>query len=275
MTSETISNTVEPSRVVLPEAGSTTKLDAVVVEAIDKAREAAERVAGDFGVGEHRGIQGEADRIVTHFFECPHSAYRGWFWAVTLVRAARAKQATVNEVALLPGEEALLAPGWIPWRERIQAGDIAPGTVMPTPDNDPRLDPGYTGGELAKSADPAEWSQTRAVVAELGLGRERVLSDVGRTLASQRWLAGDGGPDNPSSRLAPATCVTCGYFVRLNGKLGTIFGACANEYSPYDAQVVSVDHGCGGHSDVVADERGVEHAEPVFDTIEVDGSLFD
>jgi hypothetical protein len=29
------------------------------------------------------------------------------------------------------------------------------------------------------------------------------------------------------------------------------FGACANEYAPDDGKVVSVDHGCGAHSQAV------------------------
>lgn len=251
------------------------KPDAVTAAAVDQAREAAVERAADFGVGEHIGVVAEGERVVTHLFECPHPGYSGWHWAVTMVRASRARAATVNEVVLLPGEDALLAPRWVPWSERIQAGDVAPGTLLPTPDNDPRLEPGFTGGEYAADADPAEWSATRAVVAELGLGRERVLSQYGRAVAAERWNEGDSGSDNQSSRLAPANCVSCGYFVRLQGGLGSLFGACTNEFSPFDATVVSVEHGCGGHSDVVAEERGVELASPVFDTISVDDNLFD
>ena len=35
------------------------------------------------------------------------------------------------------------------------------------------------------------------------------------------------------------------------GQLGVQFGACANAYSAADGKVVSVDHGCGGHSSVM------------------------
>lgn len=251
------------------------KMDAVTAEAVDQAREAAVEHAKDFGVGEHIGVVAEGERVVTHLFDCPHPGYRGWRWAVTMVRASRAKKATINEIVLLPGDDALLAPGWVPWSDRIQAGDVAPGTLLPTPDNDPRLEPGFTGGELAADADPAEWSQTRALVNEFGLGRERVLSSYGRAVAAERWVAGDGGADNQYTRQAPANCVSCAYFVRLQGNLGRMFGACSNEFSPFDAQVVSVDHGCGGHSNVVAEERGIELGEPVFDTIGVDENLFD
>ena len=250
-------------------------IDQIIVDSIDLAREAAQETAGDFGVGEYLGARLEpGSRQATHFFECPHPGYHGWHWAVTMTRAARARYATVNEVVLLPSQGSLLAPAWVPWADRLEAGDVAPGTLLPTPDNDPRLEPGYTGGELAPDEDPAEWAQTRAVASQLGLGRERVLSWIGRDWAAQRWLASDSGPDSPAAKQAPGPCVTCGYFVRLGGSLGRLFGACANEYSPYDGRVTSVDHGCGGHSDVVADERGVRLPEPVFDTVHVDHSLF-
>lgn len=252
------------------------EVDSVIADAVEAARAAAEEAAEDFGVGDYLGSRPEqGSRLATHYFSCQHAGYQGWQWAVTMSRASRARYATVNEVVLLPGDDSLRAPEWVPWSQRLQAGDLAPGTLLPTPDNDPRLEPGYTGGELAADADPAEWAQTRAVVTEMGLGRERVLSPEGRASAAERWLAGPGGPDNAEARQAPGHCVTCGYFVRLGGALGRVFGVCTNEFSPSDARVVAVDHGCGGHSDVVADERGVRLPEPVLDTISYDKSLFD
>lgn len=252
------------------------EVDQIIADSLTLARDAAAEAAGDFGVGEYLGSRlEEGTRQATHLFDCPHPGYYGWHWAVTMTRASRARYATVNEVVLLPGDESLLAPAWVPWADRLQPGDVTPGTLLPTPDNDPRLEPGYGGGELAADTDPAEWAQTRAVVGELGLGRERVLSPAGRDEAAERWLASDAGPDSPSARQAPGQCVSCGYFVRVGGSLGRLFGACANEYSPFDARVVSIDHGCGGHSDVVADERVARLPEPVFDTISIDHSLFD
>ncbi len=251
------------------------KLDAVTAAAVDEARAAAEETAADFGVGEHLGTINEGERVVTHVFECLHPGYPGWRWAVTMNRALRARAATVAEVSLLPGDAALLAPAWVPWSQRIAAGDVAPGTLLPTPDNDPRLEPGFHGTELGADEDAVEWSNTRTVVAELGLGRERILSAHGRDETADRWLAGEFGPHNPTAELAPANCVTCGYFVRLRGGLGRLFGVCTNEFSPADGHAVSIDHGCGGHSDVVADERGVELPDPIFDTIGIDESLYD
>ena len=89
-------------------------------------------------------------------------------------------------------------------------------------------------------------------------------------------MDGEGGPDNAMTRQAPGSCVDCGYFVRLSGSLGVTFGVCANQFSPSDGSVVSFDHGCGAHSDVVEESRGVELANPVWDTISLDEfALFD
>jgi hypothetical protein len=59
--------------------------------------------------------------------------------------------------------------------------------------------------------------------------------------------------------------------------MGLLFGACANSYSPSDAAVVSVDHGCGAHSSVPQEDRAEELPAPVWETIEWDEptSLFD
>jgi hypothetical protein len=256
---------------------STTKPDAACLAAVDLARAAAGETAGVMGVGEYLGAQAEDTRVVSHSFACPHPGYRGWRWSVTVVRAARSRVVTINEVVLLPGEGALQAKEWVPWAERIQPRDVTPGVLLPSSGDDPRLEPGYTGGEDAADPDPAEMSLIRSVVAELGLGRERVLSAEGRAEAAQRWLAGEGGPDNLLSRLAPDVCETCGFFVRLQGTLGTLFGICANAFSVSEGTVVSVDHGCGAHSNVLADERPEEPPAPIWDTIEWDApiSLFD
>jgi hypothetical protein len=198
---------------------------------------------------------------VTHIFECLHPGYRGWHWAVTVSRAPRARTVTVDDVVLLPGDEALLAPRWVPWSQRIAPGDVGPGMLMATPPEDPRLVPGYTATSDSKT--PEEAMEIRAVVRELGLGRTRVLSKEGRDLASERWLK-TRGPEAPEARQAPAPCSTCGYFLRLRGELGAVFGVCANTYSSGDGAVVSIEYGCGAHSDVVEERRGVQERHRVW-----------
>jgi hypothetical protein len=255
----------------------TAQPDATCLAAVDIARAAAEETAGVMGVGDYLGAQAEDTRVVSHFFACPHPGYRGWRWSVTVARAARARTVTIDEVVLLPGDGALQAKAWVPWVERIQPRDVTPGVLLPTTDDDPRLEPGYTSGEDSADPEPAESSLVRTVVAELGLGRERVLSAEGRDVATQRWFAGEGGPDNLLSRLAPDVCETCAFFVRLRGSLGNLFGACANAFSVSDGTIVSVDHGCGAHSNVQPEDQLEEPPPPVWDTIEWETpiSLFD
>src|SRR5581483_1429191 len=97
---------------------------------------------------------------------------------------------------------------------------------------------------------------------ELGLGRVRVLSYDGRVDAVERWYAGDAGPEAPIARAAPAACASCGFFVPLTGALRQAFGACANEYAPDDGRIVSVDHGCGAHSQAMVLPSGAPQPGP-------------
>ncbi|NEE42216.1 DUF3027 domain-containing protein, partial [Streptomyces sp. SID7982] len=96
--------------------------DRLCAEAVDLARAAAEEAAAPGVVGEHVGVVSEGDRVVTHYFEAKEPGYRGWRWAVTVARASRAKNVTLDETVLLPGADALLAPEWVPWSERLRPG---------------------------------------------------------------------------------------------------------------------------------------------------------
>ncbi|WP_235927854.1 DUF3027 domain-containing protein [Goekera deserti] len=150
---------------------------------------------------------------------------------------------TLDEVVLLPGEEALLPPAWVPWHERLRPGDLSVGDVLPSTEDDERLVPAYVADDDS-AADPAG----RVVAGEVGLGRERVLSPHGRRQAVARWLAGEFGPAAPMARQAPGSCGTCGFFLSLAGSLRQVVGACSNAYAPGDGRVVSVEYGCGAHS---------------------------
>nr|WP_100445051.1 DUF3027 domain-containing protein [Glycomyces xiaoerkulensis] len=236
------------------------RLDRICADALDTAREAAEE-SGD-GVGEHLTVEAEADRVVTHYFDCTLAGYRGWRWAVVVSRAPRARTATVSETALLPGPDALRPPEWIPWAERLEAGEVGVGEVLPAPEEDDRLMPAY----LHSDDDAVE-----DIAFELGLGRERVMNRAGRAEAAQRWYDGDRGPAAPISESAPASarCGTCGFYLPLAGSMRRAFGACANVYSSEDGRVVSADHGCGAHSEigeyVDTTPHGVAQSETVYD----------
>jgi hypothetical protein len=100
----------------------------------------------------------------------------------------------------------------------------------------------------------------------------RVLSATGRDEAAFRWYTGEQGPRSELASAAPASCLTCGFMVRLSGPLGRVFGVCANEFAPDDGRVVSVDHGCGAHSDgaVVAEAAPPDLAAPTVDELGYD-----
>jgi hypothetical protein len=251
-------------------AARTVKPDAVGVRAVDAAREALLALVDAADVGEHTGYAAEDERVVTHYFECRRRGYRGWRWAVTVARAPRLKSVTVDEVVLLPTDGAIVAPEWVPYRDRIQAGDLSPGDLLPTEEDDPRLVPGYLSGDPGD--DVVDQETLRDVVDELCLGRARVLSLEGRDLAAQRWYDGSHGPDAPLAQSAPATCSSCGFLVRLAGPLSQAFGVCANAQANDDGRVVSWDHGCGAHSEaqLAKKSRPQPLPEPVLDTLSWD-----
>jgi hypothetical protein len=214
--------------------------DALCAGAVDLARAAAVEVA-EGRVGDHLGVEVEDERVVTHSFATTDPAYSGWRWAVTVARADGQERVTVDEVVLLPGSGALLAPEWVPWSERVQPGDLSPGDLLPPPDDDPRLVPSYADVD----AERLPFDLHR----ELGLGRPRVLSLEGRADAAERWYEGPSGPDSPMAKAAPGRCADCGFLTPLAGALGRVFGVCANGRAPDDGRVVALTHGCGAHSE--------------------------
>lgn len=236
--------------------------DAACAEAVELALEAARETAYPREVGEHLGYAAEGDRVVTHYFASTDFGYRGWRWAITVTRASRAKNVTVSETALLPGEGAIMPPAWVPWLERLRPGDMGPGDLLPTAPDDIRLTPGF--------ADPEDDATDRQANWELGLGRVRVLSPEGRDQAAERWYEGTAGPRTPIAASAPAQCSTCGFFVPLAGDLRQLFGVCANAYVPDDGRVVAVDHGCGGHSEAVEIPSASEAPPLILDEMSYD-----
>jgi len=106
------------------------KLDAVLAAAVDSARAGVLTIAAADQVGAHVGAWAEGERLVLHRFEARLAGYRGWQWFATVARVPRGKQATVCEVGLLPSDDSLLAPEWVPWADRIRPEDV-PGPEEP------------------------------------------------------------------------------------------------------------------------------------------------
>ncbi len=247
-----------------------TRADAGAKAAVVDARSVLVADVGDKDVGEHLGHVVEGDRVITHLFACTRDGYAGWQWAVTVVRASRQKAITVDEIVLVPGEGAIVAPEWVPYKERIQPGDLSPGDLLPVEEGDPRLVPTYSFGDDPLSLE--DKAQIRSVAADLGLGRVRTLSLEGRDLAAQRWYDSDAGPDGPLAQSAPDSCSNCGFLLRIAGPLSKMFGVCANGSANDDGRVVSLDHGCGAHSEVQLAKKHEPQPLPdhVFDTVGVD-----
>ena len=184
----------------------------------------------------------DEDRVATYLFEAKLAGYKGWRWCVTVAKVDADAQPTICDVVVLPGPDALIAPDWIPYRARIQPGDVGVGDIVPSSLDDTRLVAGA-------QALPADEELDTAMAVELGFGRARVMSIEGRDQAAKRWYDGDRGPKSPMAESAPKPCHSCGFFIPIAGSLRSTFGVCANAISPEDARVVSVDHGCGAHSE--------------------------
>ncbi len=233
-----------------------------LAEAVDLARAAVLEDAGAELLGAHVGVDREDAVSASHLFEATVMGYRGWRWSVTVALAGDEEPITVSEVVLIPGPDARVAPAWVPWDRRVQAGDLGVGDIFPVEKDDPRLVPAYL-----ESDDPA----VEAVAKETGLGRVHVLSRHGRLDAAARWHGGEFGPRSDMARSAPDVCGSCGFFVSLAGSLSAAFGACTNDISPADGHVVDVAYGCGAHSEIEVEvTSSVPVAELVYDDSLVD-----
>lgn len=284
--------------------------------------------------------------------------YEGWQWSVTLYHDAEVGTWTVNESSLVPTDDALVPPAWVPWKDRLEPTDLAPTDSIGTDPDDPRLEGGFrktepvagaTAGEDGTSAETAEQTEKSAetaeqaepaepvaektqdsaenaenaesadssesaesteatestetaetqettvteateetaeaakaeaqaqqadeIVEEFALSRRHVLSPKGRAQVAKRWYEGPRGPKALSTKTADGNlCSTCGFFVPLKGELNLMFGVCANKWSPDDGRVVSVDHGCGEHSEIEPPEPSHlwVQSKPAYDDFHID-----
>ncbi|WP_175974729.1 DUF3027 domain-containing protein [Corynebacterium sp. Marseille-Q2823] len=195
--------------------------------AVDLARRAVEEV-GEGDVGKHRGVAGVGRNVATHRFEAHVPGYPGWEWHAVVACAEGSRTPTVNEVALVPGGQALQAPEWVPYSERLRPGDLGPGDLMPPAPDDDRLDDGK-------------------------------LSEAGLKEAKERWRT-KYGPNTEMAAQAQLQCKTCAFYLELLPN----FGVCANEYSA-DGKVVHATYGCGAHSGTTVREEGSEQERPFDD----------
>ena len=125
------------------------KPDAFLAAAVSVARTALQEIAAPEDIGAHVGARSEGIRCVTHLFECKKPGYHGWVWFATLARVARARDSTVNEVGMLPTNDSVLAPAWVPWSDRVRPEDrehedqpaVAAGPALADPDSETETEP--------------------------------------------------------------------------------------------------------------------------------------
>ncbi|MEV8359768.1 DUF3027 domain-containing protein [Microbacterium schleiferi] len=92
--------------------------DPTLVAAHDLALAALHEITPAATVGPAAGYTVEPDGVVSLRFETTLRGYPGWFWTVSVARVDE-EEPTVLEAELLPGDEALLAPEWVPWAVRL------------------------------------------------------------------------------------------------------------------------------------------------------------
>ena len=85
---------------------------------LEVARAAAVENAGEKAISKFVELIDEGDGAFSFVFEAKLEGYQGWHWSVTLFDGGD-EAPTISEVVLLPGENALLAPAWVPWSERL------------------------------------------------------------------------------------------------------------------------------------------------------------
>ncbi|WP_404289294.1 DUF3027 domain-containing protein [Glutamicibacter arilaitensis] len=127
------------------------KLDTTLAEAVDVARNAIIEIAAETEIGEYLGATPEGERLVTHRFVSQKSGYWGWTWFATLARVprAKAKDLTVCEAGIVAGDDALLAPAWVPWAERLVKEEIEAAEAEA---NESKDEPA-TGGSATENSD--------------------------------------------------------------------------------------------------------------------------
>lgn len=141
------------------------KPDAMLARAVDFARAALLEAVEPAHVGAHLAAKSEGERLVTHLFACLRPGYRGWTWYVTLARVSRSKVPTVSELGLLPSEDSVLAPEWVPWSDRVRPDEREEAIEA-------------AGAESGEEGDVEEAAVAEAIAEAVGKTAEDVEEEV-------------------------------------------------------------------------------------------------
>lgn len=93
--------------------------DERLLAAVDQARTALLEITPAESIGEPLGHIVEGEQVMSLLFDCTLSGYPGWRWTVTLARVDQESEPSVLEAELTPGDDALIAPEWVPWSDRL------------------------------------------------------------------------------------------------------------------------------------------------------------
>ncbi|WP_420837364.1 DUF3027 domain-containing protein [Bifidobacterium avesanii] len=149
--------------------------------------------------------------------------------------------------------------------------DSASDTVSASTNGDGKEAPAADdAGDAAAKTSALDMAEA---IDEFELSRRHVLSPLGRAQTAKRWYDGPHGPKALSTKTAGGSvCESCGFFIPLKGDLNRMFGVCANKWSPDDGRVVSLDHGCGEHSEIDPPQpsRLWVQSKPAFDDLHID-----
>lgn len=120
----------------------------------DAARAMAVEAAEDEnGVGEFVEAIDAGDGITDYRFVSLMRGYEGWQWSVTMFHDVERDTWTVNESTLIPMEQALRPPEWIPWKDRLLPTDLSVTDSIGTDPDDPRLEEGFRATAEAETGD--------------------------------------------------------------------------------------------------------------------------
>ena len=130
----------------------------------------------------------EDDHVTDFRFESKKRGYEGWEWSVTLYHDTDIDEWTVNESSLVPTDQALMPPAWVPWKDRLLPTDLSVTDSIGTEPDNSRLEDGFRRTEPSVAAPTPDADQAQAE--EQGVD--------GQTQAEDDVSAQTGNtPDNP------------------------------------------------------------------------------
>jgi hypothetical protein len=152
----------------------------------NRARQAAVEFANSHSVGDFLAVIDEGDNVRTYLFESKLKGYVGWQISVSIF--SDGEDTSISEVNLMPGENSLLAPNWVPWSERLAdykalQAELEAQAAAEAADAAESEDDGEVSEETeAKTEDVSEATEESvpAVLSDEGVDSEQDSDDAGK-----------------------------------------------------------------------------------------------